>query len=508
MNIHKVNNALMMIALLTLQSTCSEMVSLQTDLYVVYDGNGATSGHAPVDRARYVEGAEVVVLEPYSIDRIGHIFTGWNTEPDGSGDTYIPGSTFTILSETTIYAEWVLVFRVIYDGNGYDEGIVPVDILPYQTSNMATILSQGNLSKNGYAFGGWNSAADGTGTSYAAGDALTIGSTSMVLFAQWTAPQTGSISGTIYFEGTRYPLPGAHVSVGEAQTVTAIDGTFALQTVELGVQLFKVQRTGFLPYLSDIDLQNSGSYEINMLYAMGETITGAVELPNGQTWMTSGVILLNPDESDSAYAYTVASDGSYRLPLIPQNQVIICVRKVGYTEHRFVFQTDESGFEAVLSLEWVIGGVGPAGGGVFHDKGYYSDGWRYLEAAPATTEWDVEWGPVGIDIAGASGTAIGTGAQNTADIVAAQGTGSATAGQLCDGMSYGGYDDWFLPSRDELNLMYINLHGNGLGGYALDVYWSSTETNSDLAYRQSFPSGSQVGSPKSTVDRVRAARAF
>ena len=71
---------------------------------------------------------------------------------------------------------------------------------------------------------------------------------------------------------------------------------------------------------------------------------------------------------------------------------------------------------------------------------------------------------------GAEGTDIGTGKANTAKIVASQGPGKYAA-KLCDEYTAGGKDDWFLPSKDELNFMYENRHKKGLGGFADDFYW-------------------------------------
>jgi TolB-like protein len=67
------------------------------------------------------------------------------------------------------------------------------------------------------------------------------------------------------------------------------------------------------------------------------------------------------------------------------------------------------------TVTYVVGKTGPAGGLVFYDKGSFSDGWRYLEAAPASTEKQVAWGASGVTI-GRTGTEIGTGKANTARI--------------------------------------------------------------------------------------------
>ena len=158
--------------------------------------------------------------------------------------------------------------------------------------------------------------------------------------------------------------------------------------------------------------------------------------------------------------------------------------------------------------------LGEGGGLIFYDKGSYSEGWRYLEAAPASTEWSGrEWGADGTDIPGAEGIAVGTGKQNTTDIVDYLGTGSRYAAQLCDGLSERGCNDWFLPSKDELNLMYENLHEQDLGGFADRNYWSSSEFSADYAWGQDFSTGNQYdssikGYSGGADGRVRAVRAF
>ena len=166
---------------------------------------------------------------------------------------------------------------------------------------------------------------------------------------------------------------------------------------------------------------------------------------------------------------------------------------------------------STASKTYSLGGTGPAGGTIFYDKGSYSDGWRYLEAAPASTEWNAkEWGAYKETMGGTT-TKIGSGKRNTGSILAflmARGGESGKAAKLCFELSYGGYDDWFLPSKDELNLMYENLHMKGLGGFADDYYWSSSEYDNGSAWRQSFIIGNQNYYSKNYNYRVRAVRAF
>ena len=70
------------------------------------------------------------------------------------------------------------------------------------------------------------------------------------------------------------------------------------------------------------------------------------------------------------------------------------------------------------------------------------------------------------------------------------------------------FDDWFLPSKDELDAMYVNLHLEGVGGFAYDNYWSSSENDDIGAWYKSFDFGSQVSLSKDFPIRVRAVRAF
>jgi len=182
-----------------------------------------------------------------------------------------------------------------------------------------------------------------------------------------------------------------------------------------------------------------------------------------------------------------------------------------------------------LYAQWtpyVLLDIGPAGGYIFYDKGNYykadftiikaappvpitptySD-WRYLEAAPSDQSTGVEWGCWGVLISGADGTAVGTGEQNTIDIEAGCAI-PGTAADLCANLVLGGYSDWFLPSKDELNLMYENLKVAEVGDFADFSYWSSSEYNASGAWNQHFSGGSQNPNGKNGTERVRAVRAF
>jgi len=116
----------------------------------------------------------------------------------------------------------------------------------------------------------------------------------------------------------------------------------------------------------------------------------------------------------------------------------------------------------------------------------------------------------------ATGTAIGTGQANTDLIIIAQGaTETNYAAGLAKAYSGGGYTDWFLPSKDELNEMYLNkasidatAFSNGGSGFASYFYWSSTAHGNGYAWGQYFNYGYQFYNDKSYSYYVRAVRAF
>jgi len=122
-----------------------------------------------------------------------------------------------------------------------------------------------------------------------------------------------------------------------------------------------------------------------------------------------------------------------------------------------------------------------------------------------------EWGCYGTTLSGADGQAIGTGYQNTLDIVSGC---SETPIAASEALAYEseGYSDWYLPSFDELIEMYNSI-GNGgpegnIGGFSNSYYWSSSEYNNDYAWYVLFSNGGSSFSYKSNSNRVRVIRAF
>jgi hypothetical protein len=159
------------------------------------------------------------------------------------------------------------------------------------------------------------------------------------------------------------------------------------------------------------------------------------------------------------------------------------------------------------SIVYKVGDRGPAGGWVFYDKGNSDEGWRYLEAAPVDQSEGIQWfNGVSLET-GATDKAIGSGKSNTQRIIALQGKGKYAA-SICADYNGGSKRDWFLPSKNELEMMFDFFIKSGAGNFQRNYYyWSSTESRVGYASYQGINFSNPAGA-KYINNRVRAIRAF
>jgi hypothetical protein len=173
-----------------------------------------------------------------------------------------------------------------------------------------------------------------------------------------------------------------------------------------------------------------------------------------------------------------------------------------------------------------LGDTGPGGGIVFYfskegftmtDTGETA---HFLEAAPAPMGTGLKWSLNTLPLSVNTGMAIGTGRQNTANIVAVEGTGPYTAAGACYNYRSNNYSDWFLPSKDELNLLYEN--GNALGFLNVSAvdpnHWSSTQNDNEPSgsyylyawcqFLASISGGPQISTIKAMEFAVHPIRSF
>lgn len=194
----------------TLRFVTGGSASAPGSFSVTYNGNGSTGGTVPVDGATYATGASVTVkANTGTLVKTGSTFNGWNTAANGTGTSYAATGAVTFnmgAANVTLYAQWTAdpTFTVFYHANGSTGGTVPANATSYATGALVTVeANTNNLVKTGSTFAGWNTAANGTGTSYAATGAVTfnMGAANVTLYAQWTT-NTYTIGGTASGLGT------------------------------------------------------------------------------------------------------------------------------------------------------------------------------------------------------------------------------------------------------------------------------------------------------------------
>ena len=205
-----------------------------TTLYAVYtannynitfDSNSATGTAATGTMAQEaIVAGTAKALTGNAFARTGYVFNGWNTSADGSGTSYVDLASVTLYGNTTLYAQWLVT--ITYDGNNKTAGTVPAatNVVPGAPTTLAGIST--TLTRTNYTFAGWNTAADGSGTSYVYGATGFTTSSAITLYAQWNSTITynanGSISGSV---------PSVQTATGSAPvTLSKNTGSLAKNT--------------------------------------------------------------------------------------------------------------------------------------------------------------------------------------------------------------------------------------------------------------------------------------
>ena len=178
--------------------------SSPTTCNVIYNGNNNTGGSAPTDSNNpYNSGSTVTVLNQGTLTRTNYTFLGWNTNSSATTATHMPGQTFTINSNTTLYAIWqqnapttpTVTYNANWPNNVTGTGLAPSDpYSPYHVGDSVGVLTNiGYLFKSGYNFLGWSTNKTATSPMYTVnGPIVSPGSFNMpsgnvVLYAVWQA---------------------------------------------------------------------------------------------------------------------------------------------------------------------------------------------------------------------------------------------------------------------------------------------------------------------------------
>jgi len=241
------------------------------------------------------------------------------------------------------------------------------------------------------------------------------------------------------------------------------------------------------------------------------TFGGAISNANGNQIMERGIVYStspNPTLGSNKIVigngigtFDTISAWSYQYAHLLNPNTTYYVRAYAVTENNISAYGNEVSFNTLS-----VGQTGPGGGIVFFNKGNTNGGWQYLESATSDQSTGIAWGCDGTSIPGTQLT-VGSGEVNTSLIVAGCNEASFAA-KLCNDLVSGGQSDWFLPSRDELNLMYKNMYLNSQGNFNTSAYyWSSTENGTNAWYFY-FTNGDANSGNKNYTYYVRAVRAF
>lgn len=333
-----------------------------------------------------------------------------------------------------------------------------------------------------------------TGGSPGVGKVLTSDASGL---ATWQTPTGGggnvasgnSIGDMMYWNGSNWIVLPVGVN---GQTLTLVNG---LPTWQGGVN-------GGMATVSTTSISSISNVSC--------TIGGDVTNNGGSTVMARGFVYNTSPNPTLANMFVQAGSGlggfsSAINGLVPGTTYYIRAYASNATGTNYGNQVT---FNTTSNTPYTIGLPGPAGGFVFYDKGSYTNGWRYLEAAPYDQSNGVVWG-CNPTLIGNTGTQLGDGYNNSVLILSGC-TSSNIAASICDTAIINSFSDWYLPSFYELDLMYDNLYLMSIGNFTLNRYWSSSEYNSTSAYYLDYANGSWSTSNhgKNNLYKVRAIRRF
>lgn len=175
------------------------------------------------------------------------------------------------------------------------------------------------------------------------------------------------------------------------------------------------------------------------------------------------------------------------------------------------------------SEDYEIGETGPKGGIIAYKKSEYSNGWKYIEVSQ-TDLTNEEWGCMASNITNSQFNQIGSGQQNTYSIINYHNnlTNYYSNPTVCSNLNNGTLasksakntiindaKDWFIPSKNELELIYTSLSPLNLGNFENENYWSSTEANTTQAKTINLQTGISSDVNKNSLQtKTRVIRYF
>jgi uncharacterized repeat protein (TIGR02543 family) len=335
----------------------SSTITTRPAIYTVTFNVNSGSGTEP---ARTVTaGSSVILPDGRGLSRSGYTFGGWNTNSSGTGTSYNAGTSYTPTADVTLYASWYTNYTVTFSVNS-GSGTAPAAQTGSAVSSI-TLPSGNGLSRSGYIFGGWNTAANGSGTNYNAGASYTP-TASITLYARWynnctitfninggtgtppavqTAPASSSItlpdgsdfsrngyifggwntaangSGTNYNVGASY-APTANVTFyakwSYQLTADVWDNNYA-NGITQSYKFYVVSGTTYYIWWNDIVDGNyikSGNIAVGAQYSDGSWIFGGTSTTVNSGWTTPQSFEANRTGIVEIMVFTYNNGTSYR----------------------------------------------------------------------------------------------------------------------------------------------------------------------------------------------------
>lgn len=153
----------------------------ETDYTLSYNANGGSG--APSSQTGTGVGSYTFTISSTKPTRTGYTFLGWSLSSTATAASYQPGGSITLTASDILYAVWKAnTYTVSYNANGGSGA--PAN--QTKTYGVTLTLSNTKPTRTGYTFSAWNTAQNGSGTSYAPGGSYTANA-AVTLYAQWTA---------------------------------------------------------------------------------------------------------------------------------------------------------------------------------------------------------------------------------------------------------------------------------------------------------------------------------
>ena len=244
-------------------------------------------------------------LNANGFTRSGYSFSGWNTSVDGTGTAYSNRQEITVSANLTLYAQWTAnPVAVTFNANGGSGTMSPQTF----TVGVAQQLTANSFTRSGYSFSGWNTSANGSGTSYSDRQSITI-SADITLYAQWTS---NTVTVTFNANGGSGTMSPQTFTIGVAQALTANSFT----RTDYVFSGWNTAANGSGTSYSD---RQSITISSNLtLYAQWRGTTGTLDghdwvdfgLPSGMRWATCNLGADSPTAYGNYYAWGETSPKS------------------------------------------------------------------------------------------------------------------------------------------------------------------------------------------------------